>query len=179
MFCDRRSMAIDSAGRILATGAALALATVGIALPARAGDRLEIARLVERALGTVVLEVRPGRGKALDGLKILHVLAGPLDAATPVPVEWDNRCIPSRTELKRWVAKHKDWPERPLWQKALAARRFEAVIFVAPYEGRLMPFCELESMLLKHTSLHPDYTRYLAEVKAEWAKRPTAPPPKP
>ena len=89
-----------------------------------------------------------------------------------VPPEWNADCIPSRAELKRWVAKYKTAPERALWQKALAARRFEALVFYKPYKGQLLPFCELESMELKHTSLHPDYTAYVAEVKAEWATRP-------
>jgi hypothetical protein len=157
----------------------LAVVAFGVALPAGAGDRLNISQLVERSLGAVVLEVRPGRGKTPDGLKIREVVAGPLDAAMQVPAEWNADCIPSRAELKRWLFKHKDWTERSLWQKAVRAPRFEALIFVQNYKGQLLPFCELESMLLKHTSLHPDYARYVADVKAEWAKRPPAPPPKP
>jgi hypothetical protein len=155
----------------------IALAAVGVALPARAGDRLNISQLVERSLGAVVLEVRPGRDKAPDGLKIREVVAGPVDAKMQVPAEWNDDCIPSRTELKRWLSKHKDWPERSLWQKAVRAPRIEALIFVQNYKGQLLPFCELESMELKHTSLHPDYARYVADVKAAWAKRPSAPPP--
>jgi hypothetical protein len=158
---------------------ALALTAVAIDRPARAGDRLDISQLVEQSQGAVVLEVRRGRGKAPDSLRILQVVAGPLDAAMPVPPDWNDRCIPSRKELTRWVVKHKSWKDRPLWQKALAARQFEALVFFAPYEGRLMPFCELERMLLKHISLHPHYSSYVADVRAEWAKRPTAPPPKP
>ena len=178
MFSGQRNMRTDpSARRLRATSVfagALTLAAATVARPARAGDRLEISQLVERSQGAVVLEVRPGRAKAVDALRILQVVAGPVEAAMPVPPEWNADCIPSRAELKRWVAKYKTAPERALWQKALAARRFEALVFYKPYKGQLLPFCELESMELKHTSLHPDYTAYVAEVKAEWAKRPAA-----
>jgi hypothetical protein len=180
MFCDRRSMRTDpERRRAFAIGVALTLAAVSIARPARAGDRLNISQLVERSLGAVVLEIRPGRGKAPDGLKIREVVAGPVKAGMSVPADWNDECIPSRSEVKRWLTKHKDWRERSLWQKAVRTPRFEAVIFVQIYKGQLRPFCELESMELKHTSLHPDYARYLADVKAEWTKRPPAPPPKP
>ena len=149
---------------------------VSIGLPALAGDRLNLSQLVERSLGAVVLEVRRGQGNAPDSLAIREVVAGPVQTGMPVPTAWNDTCIPSRAELKRWLVKHKNWRERPLWQKAVRARRFEAVVFVQMYKGELLPFCELESMLLKHTSLHPEYTSYVAAVKAEWARRPPAPP---
>jgi hypothetical protein len=180
MFSGQKDMRTDSsARRSRATsvfGGVLALAAATAPLPAGAGDRLEISQLVERSQGAVVLDVRPGRGKA-DALRILQVVAGPVQVTMPVPPEWNADCIPSRAELKRWLAKYKSGAERALWQKAVRAPRFEAVVFYKPYKGQLLPFCELESMLLEHTSLHPDFASYLAKVKAEWAKRQAVPAP--
>jgi hypothetical protein len=155
-------------------GAAVFLVAVGLGLaaPARAGDRLQIPQLVARSEAAVVVEVRPARGPAPDQLKALQVVAGPDSAAMASRPDWSrSSCIPSRAELKRWVAKHKSWPARKLWQQALSAPRFESLVFLQTIKGQLQPSCELESMLMKHTSLHPDFAAYVAEVKAAWASR--------
>jgi hypothetical protein len=154
------------------TAAAICLTIVGaFAAPAHAGDRLQIPQLVARSQAAVILDVHLGSDTAADKIEIRQVLGGPVQATTVPPPEWLNECVPARKSLKRWVALRRGWQARKLWQKALAAGRFEALVFLQTINGQLRASCELESMLMKHTSVHPNYSAYVDEVKAAWAKR--------
>jgi hypothetical protein len=157
---------------VLPKTAAGYLLVLALASPAQAGDRLTVDQLVARSEAAIVVEVRRGQGKEPETLALREVVAGSMTKDGPLPAGWLNWCVPSRLYLRRWISQHATWPARPLWARALAAPRFEALVFLRTVRDEVQPSCETESMLMEHTSLHPGYAGHVARVKAAWGRRP-------
>ena len=133
---------------------------------AHAGDRLTVEELATRSEAAVVVKVS-GRARRLT---LVEVIGG--TPKTPeTTAAWLNACVPDRAHLRQWLNAHRRWRERRFWRKALSVPSFRAVLFLRTIDSTLRPSCETESMLMRHTSVHPHFPRYLEEARRAWEQR--------
>ena len=129
-----------------------ALVAFIIARSSAAGERLTVAQLVERASVIASVDVSLTDGK----VKLKQVMLGDAKVLAP-PEQWIGFCLPDRALLRRWQQTHAHLDSAPLWQKALDAGRYSAVVFFSgDPEAGLRPTCETEGMLAQSWSVNPD-----------------------
>jgi len=138
---------------------------VGITAPALAGDRLDVGQLAARSVAAVLADVELEKGKRPARVRVVEVLWGRSDVA-PTGA-WANACAGSAADYRRYLHQNGKWPENKYWRSALRQRRYQAVLFIAPHPTtkELQPSCEVERMLMEHTSLHPGFEAYLRKAR--------------
>jgi hypothetical protein len=142
-----------------------ALAVVLIApRTAAAGEQLQLDELVARTNGAATVRVSLGSGKEPARVEIIRVHGDPVFGATADP-SWLGPCLPDRATLRQWKHQFPRWRERRLWDQLSRQLGYEALVFLKLRDDRAYPYCEVERMRLEHTSIHPQYQRYLAAAR--------------
>lgn len=144
---------------------------VGVTAPALAGERLDVSQLAARSVAAVLAEVELERGKRPVHVRVLEVLGGRSDLV-PTPA-WANACVGSVADYRRYLHQNRKWPESKYWRSAIRQRKYRAVLFIAPdhFTKELKPSCEVERMLMEHTSLHPEFEGYVEKVRTAMRAR--------
>lgn len=141
-----------------------ALASILVAArPAPAGEQLQLDELVARTQGAATVRVSLGSARQPATVEILQVHREP-GAAVLADSSWLGACLPDRKTLRLWMHQFPRWRERRLWDRLSRQRGYEAFVFLKHRDGKVYPYCEVERMFLKHTSIHPDYAKYVAEA---------------
>ena len=137
---------------------------------ARAGDRLSPQQLVDASDAVVLVQVGFGKGKAADKIDVVEVFEAPPGEVVPSPT-WAGVCLPNAKQLKAWQKSNPTFSAKGTWKKALKAKGYRAVIFLATRDGALKPTCETEAMLMENTSLGGRYAAFQDDVTAAIAKK--------
>ena len=127
---------------------------------ARAGEDLSLRELASRSTGAVLVHVRLGAEPRVD---VTGVVQGVSEVKATT--DWLGLCLPRERVLRKWLVRYAKWPAKQFWRKGLKQGGYDAVVFVKSGIDGAMPECGVEAMQMRHTSLHPDYEKYLADVK--------------
>jgi hypothetical protein len=137
---------------------------------ARAGEELTIDEIAAQTEGAAIVTVSVGRSKVPESIELVKVLKS-LPADLAPSLSWSNLCVPRAPVLKKWIIQYAKWPARALWRRALARGSYQAVVMVQKRDDGYQPFCGVEAMQMRHTSLHQGFAKYLQEVDETFAKR--------
>lgn len=127
---------------------------------ALAGEQLQLDELFARTQGAATVRVSLGSGKQPATVEVIKVHREP-GTTVQADSSWLGACLPDRKALRQWMHQFPRWRERRLWNRLSRQRGYEAFVFLKQRDGEVYPYCEVERMFLKHTSIHPDYQGYV------------------
>ena len=138
-----------------------------------AGEMLKPKELVDRSDAVVMIKVdlKSGNIKVLEWLSLsdqLGDLAQHQHLFEASKSSLSARCVPRKRELSHWI---KRFSKRKLaikvWRSSLKLGQYESILHLrlSNKDKRIIAFCGVESLNATHWRGHPQFDKWLAEVK--------------
>ena len=143
------------------------------------GEQLTAKRLIRRASAVARITVewdpnatnQPARVSVDEWMRQLpEDQRNSIQSGTELPKKWVGQCLPDGKILQRWVTQYRNFPKATvaLWQQALRKGSVTLIVYfrTSPANGTFQPTCETETLLARHWSSHPDFSKYEQNVRA-------------